>query len=94
MGRFGVQAFPKETPMADGKAFLTPEQIRPLAERSDRMGWALLAHCWGMIFGPMRAFVHQHRAAQLARADDHYRQEERHHGRIPSEQRHRVVPKE
>lgn len=33
--------------MTPGKAFLTTEEIRPLAERSDIMGGWLVLHCWG-----------------------------------------------
>ena len=35
--------------MTPGKAFLTSEEIRPLAERSDAMGVWLILHCWGVI---------------------------------------------
>lgn len=35
--------------MTPGKAFLTSDEIRPLAERSDAMGVWLVAHCWGTI---------------------------------------------
>ena len=35
--------------MTPGKAYLTTDEIRPLAERSDLMGLWLVAHCWGMI---------------------------------------------
>ena len=42
--------------MADGKAFLTPQEIRPLAERSDVMGALIVAHCWGIIFGAVALF--------------------------------------
>ncbi len=35
--------------MAAGKVYLTPEEIRPLAQRSDLMGAALVAHCWGVM---------------------------------------------
>ncbi len=35
--------------MTPGKAFLTSETIRPLAQRSDRMGAWLMVHCWGVI---------------------------------------------
>ncbi|MFC3614084.1 fatty acid desaturase family protein [Lutimaribacter marinistellae] len=35
--------------MTPGKAYLTPEEIRPLAERSDLRGAWLVAHCWGTI---------------------------------------------
>ncbi|ASM73551.1 MULTISPECIES: fatty acid desaturase family protein [Roseobacteraceae] len=35
--------------MTPGKAFLTSDEIRPLAQRSDLMGAWLVAHCWGTI---------------------------------------------
>ncbi|MHA6263097.1 fatty acid desaturase family protein [Arenibacterium sp. CAU 1754] len=35
--------------MTPGKAYLTSEEIRPLAERSDLMGAWLVVHCWGTI---------------------------------------------
>lgn len=35
--------------MTPGKAYLTSEEIRPLAERSDAMGAWLILHCWGVI---------------------------------------------
>lgn len=35
--------------MTPGKAFLSTDEIRPLAERSDLMGFWLVAHCWGTI---------------------------------------------
>ncbi|QBF30343.1 fatty acid desaturase family protein [Thalassococcus sp. S3] len=35
--------------MTPGKAYLTTEEIRPLAERSDAMGVWLVVHCWGTI---------------------------------------------
>ncbi|MCE8515262.1 fatty acid desaturase family protein [Ruegeria pomeroyi] len=35
--------------MTPGKAYLSTEEIRPLAERSDMMGVWLVAHCWGTI---------------------------------------------
>lgn len=40
-----------------GKAFLTPEEIRPLAARSDLWGWLLLAHCWGVIAAALALFT-------------------------------------
>ena len=43
--------------MADGKAFLTPEEIRPLAERSDMMGFALIAYGWALVFGAVALFA-------------------------------------
>ncbi len=35
--------------MTPGKAYLSTEEIRPLAERSDTMGTWLIVHCWGVI---------------------------------------------
>ena len=35
--------------MTPGKAYLTSDEIRPLAERSDLMGAWLILHCWGVI---------------------------------------------
>lgn len=35
--------------MTPGKAYLTSDEIRPLAERSDLMGAWLVFHCWGTI---------------------------------------------
>ncbi|MBV1895322.1 MAG: fatty acid desaturase family protein [Rhodobacteraceae bacterium] len=35
--------------MTPGKSYMTTEEIRPLAERSDPMGLWLLLHCWGTI---------------------------------------------
>ena len=35
--------------MTPGKAYLSTDEIRPLAERSDLMGGWLLLHCWGTI---------------------------------------------
>ncbi|MCE8006079.1 fatty acid desaturase family protein [Aestuariivita sp.] len=35
--------------MTPGKAYLTTDEIRPLAERSDLMGAWLVLHCWGVI---------------------------------------------
>jgi fatty acid desaturase len=35
--------------MTPGKAFLTTDEIRPLAERSNLMGALLVLHCWGTI---------------------------------------------
>jgi len=43
--------------MSDGKAFLTPEEIRPLAERSDLMGAALIAYGWGLVLGAVALFA-------------------------------------
>lgn len=35
--------------MTPGKAYLTSDEIRPLAERSDLWGWLLVGHAWGVI---------------------------------------------
>lgn len=35
--------------MTPGKTFLSSDEIRPLAERSDAMGAWLVLHCWGTI---------------------------------------------
>lgn len=35
--------------MTPGKAYLTSDEIRPLAARSDLMGAWMLLHCWGVI---------------------------------------------
>ena len=35
--------------MTPGKSYLSTEEIRPLAERSDLMGFWLVLHCWGII---------------------------------------------
>ena len=35
--------------MTPGKTYLTTEEIRPLAERSDAMGAWLIFHCWAVI---------------------------------------------
>ncbi|MBE1285696.1 MAG: fatty acid desaturase [Rhodobacteraceae bacterium] len=35
--------------MTPGKSFLTSDEIRPLAERSNLMGLWLVLHCWGVI---------------------------------------------
>ncbi|UWQ92088.1 fatty acid desaturase family protein [Aliisedimentitalea scapharcae] len=35
--------------MTPGKSYLTSEEIRPLAERSNLMGGWLVLHCWGTI---------------------------------------------
>ena len=43
--------------MTAGKRFLTAEEIRPLARRSDWMGAALLLHCWGVIAAALALFV-------------------------------------
>lgn len=43
--------------MTPGKAYLTPEEIRPLAERSDVSGALLLLHCWGTIAAALALFA-------------------------------------
>ncbi|MEM7505689.1 MAG: fatty acid desaturase family protein [Pseudomonadota bacterium] len=43
--------------MAAGKDFLTAEEIRPLARRSDLMGALLLVHCWGVMAGALALFA-------------------------------------
>ena len=43
--------------MTPGKAFLTPEEIRPLARRSDLWGALLLLHCWGVIAAALALFA-------------------------------------
>ena len=43
--------------MTPGKAFLTPEEIRPLAQRSDLWGALLLLHCWGVIAAALALFA-------------------------------------
>lgn len=35
--------------MTPGKAYLSSDEIRPLAQRSDAMGVWLVLHCWGVI---------------------------------------------
>ncbi|MEM9011257.1 MAG: fatty acid desaturase family protein [Pseudomonadota bacterium] len=40
-----------------GKAYLSSEEIRPLAERSDLMGALLLLHCWGVIAAALGLFA-------------------------------------
>jgi fatty acid desaturase len=42
--------------MTPGKAYLDNAQIRALAQRSDMMGAALVAHCWGLIALAVAAF--------------------------------------
>ena len=43
--------------MTPGKAFLTPEEIRPLAARSDLWGWLMILHCWGVIAAALALFA-------------------------------------
>lgn len=43
--------------MAAGKDYLTPDEIRALAERSDIMGIGLIAFGWGCIFAAISVFA-------------------------------------
>ena len=43
--------------MTPGKAYLSSDEIRPLAERSDWMGAALVLHCWGVIGAAVGLFA-------------------------------------
>jgi fatty acid desaturase len=43
--------------MTPGKAYLSTEEIRPLAERSDKMGAWLILHCWGTILAALGLFA-------------------------------------
>ncbi len=43
--------------MSAGKSYLSPDEIRPLAERSDWMGAGLVLHCWGVIFAAVALFA-------------------------------------
>lgn len=43
--------------MTPGKAFLTSQEIRPLAARSDLWGWLMILHCWGVIAGALAVFA-------------------------------------
>lgn len=43
--------------MADGKTFLSAGEIRALARRSDWMGAALVAHCWGLVLAAVALFA-------------------------------------
>lgn len=43
--------------MAAGKTYLTPEEIRPLAQRSDVIGALLVTHCWAVIAGTIALFA-------------------------------------
>ena len=40
-----------------GKAWMTSEEIRPLAERSDLIGALLVAHCWAVIGAALALFA-------------------------------------
>ncbi len=43
--------------MAAGKTYLSPDEIRPLARRSDLMGAGLVLHCWGVIAAALVIFA-------------------------------------
>ncbi len=43
--------------MTPGKAFLTSDEIRPLAQRSDLWGFALIVHCWAVIAAALAIFA-------------------------------------
>ena len=43
--------------MASGKQFLSSDEIRPLAKRSDPWGCFLIAHSWRFIITPLIIFV-------------------------------------
>lgn len=43
--------------MTPGKTYLSSDQIRSLAERSDLAGAALLLHCWGVIAAAVTLFA-------------------------------------
>ncbi|WP_415401515.1 fatty acid desaturase family protein [Tateyamaria sp. SN3-11] len=43
--------------MTPGKAYLDPDDIRPLAARSNLAGAALILHCWGVIAGAIALFA-------------------------------------
>ena len=43
--------------MTPGKAYLSTQAIRALAERSDAMGLWLILHCWGVIAGAVVLFA-------------------------------------
>ena len=43
--------------MTPGKEFLTSDEIRPLAMRSDWMGWLLVLHCWATIVAVVALFA-------------------------------------
>lgn len=43
--------------MTPGKAYLSPEEIRPLAQRSDLAGALLLLHCWGVVAAAVALFA-------------------------------------
>ena len=43
--------------MAAGKTYFTPDEIRPLARRSDLAGALLVLHCWGVVAGAIALFA-------------------------------------
>lgn len=43
--------------MTPGKSYLSSDDIRPLAKRSNLMGAWLVAHCWGVIVGAIALFA-------------------------------------
>ena len=43
--------------MTPGKAYLSSDEIRPLAARSDAMGLLLVLHCWGVIAAAIGLFA-------------------------------------
>lgn len=43
--------------MTPGKTYLTAEEIRPLAARSNRVGALLVLHCWAVIAGAIALFA-------------------------------------
>lgn len=43
--------------MQHAKTFLSSDDIRPLAERSDLAGALMLAHCWAIILGALALFA-------------------------------------
>ncbi|MEM0988360.1 MAG: fatty acid desaturase family protein [Pseudomonadota bacterium] len=45
------------TAKTSSKHIVTPAEVRPLAQRSDWMGAALVAHAWGVIFGAVALFA-------------------------------------
>ncbi|WP_425074313.1 fatty acid desaturase family protein [Sagittula sp. S175] len=52
-----AQIGPDHIGMTPGKAFLSSEEIRSLSRRSDLLGWALVIHAWGLIFGSVWLFT-------------------------------------
>lgn len=43
--------------MTPGKAYMTSDEIRPLAERSDLLGALLVIHCWAVIAAALAVFA-------------------------------------